>query len=104
MIDPFQLDKYMATESGIILLKNFFAHGIKGDYGFTHSVSTIVDKIKRMIEEEPRKKPLSDQQIAEQLENLGIHISRRTIRNYRDELNIPSSSKRKEQYLLNGLK
>ena len=96
--------KYMATETGIILLKNFFAHGINGDYGFTHSVSTIVDKIKRMIEEEPRQKPLSDQQIAEHLENLGIHISRRTIRNYRDELNIPSSSKRKEQYLLNGSK
>lgn len=96
--------KYMATDSGIIPLKSFFAHGIKGDYGFTHSVSTIVDKIKRMIDEEPRRKPLSDQQIAEQLENLGIHISRRTIRNYRDELNIPSSSKRKEQYLLQGLK
>jgi len=96
--------KYMATDMGIILLKNFFAHGIKGDYGFTHSVSTIVDKIKRIIEEEPRKKPFSDQYIAEQLKNLGIHISRRTIRNYRDELNIPSSSKRKEQYLLSGMK
>ncbi len=96
--------KYMATDSGIILLKNFFAHGIKGDYGFTHSVSTIVDKIKRMIDEEPKNKPFSDQHIAEQMENLGIHISRRTIRNYRDELNIPSSSKRKEQYLLSGSK
>ncbi len=97
-------NKYMATDSGIMLLKNFFSHGIKGDYGFTHSVSTIVDKIKRMIDEEPKSKPLSDQQIAEQLENLGIHISRRTIRNYRDELNIPSSSKRKEHYLLSGSK
>lgn len=97
-------NKYMATDMGIVPLKSFFAHGIKGDYGFTHSVSTIVDKIKRIIEEEPRKKPLSDQQIAEQLTNLGIHISRRTIRNYRDELNIPSSSKRKEQYLLSGMK
>jgi RNA polymerase sigma-54 factor len=97
-------NKYMATDMGIILLKSFFAHGIKGDYGFTHSVSTIVDKIKRIIDEEPRSKPMSDQQIAEQLTNLGIHISRRTIRNYRDELNIPSSSKRKEQYLLSGMK
>jgi RNA polymerase sigma-54 factor len=67
-----------------------------------HSVETIKDKIKKIIEEEPEKRPLSDQQIAEKLAALGIKISRRTIRNYRDEMNIPSSSKRKEQYKLKG--
>jgi RNA polymerase sigma-54 factor len=83
-------------------LKQFFSYGIRGEFGFMHSVETIKDKIKKIIEEEPKKRPLSDQQIAEKLAALGIKISRRTIRNYRDEMNMPSSSKRKEQYKLNG--
>ena len=95
-------NKFIATEHGLISLKQFFSYGIKGEFGFMHSVETIKDKIKKIIEEEPEKRPLSDQQIAEKLAALGIKISRRTIRNYRDEMNIPSSSKRKEQYKLNG--
>jgi RNA polymerase sigma-54 factor len=94
--------KFIATENGLISLKQFFSYGIKGEFGFMHSVETIKDKIKKIIEEEPKKRPLSDQQIAEKLAALGIKISRRTIRNYRDEMNMPSSSKRKEQYKLNG--
>jgi RNA polymerase sigma-54 factor len=92
--------KYMASEKGLISLKSFFSYGIKGEFGFKHSVETIRDKIKKIIEEEPKNSPLSDQQIAAKLSGLGIKISRRTIRNYRDEMNIPNSSKRKEEYKL----
>jgi RNA polymerase sigma-54 factor len=91
-------NKFMASEKGLISLKSFFSYGIKGEFGFKHSVETIRDKIKRIIEEEPRQNPLSDQDIAARLSGLGIKISRRTIRNYRDEMNIANSSKRKEQY------
>lgn len=93
--------KFIATEKGLISLKNFFSYGIKGEFGFKHSVETILDKIKRIIEEEPQNEPLSDQDIAEKLTSLGIKISRRTIRNYREDMNIPNSSKRKEEYKLN---
>lgn len=94
-------NKYMASERGLISLKSFFSYGIKGEFGFKHSVGTIRDKIKKTIEEEPKDKPLSDQDIVAKLSELGIKISRRTIRNYRDEMNIPNSSKRKEEYKLN---
>jgi len=93
-------NKFIATDKGLMSLKSFFSYGIKGEFGFKHSVETILDKIKKIIEEEPRNNPLSDQEIAEKLTSLGIKISRRTIRNYRDEMSIPSSSKRKEQYTL----
>lgn len=94
-------NKFMATEKGLISLKSFFSYGIKGEFGFKHSVETIRDKIKKIIEEENKNNPLSDQDIVARLSNLGIKISRRTIRNYRDEMNIPNSSQRKEEYKLN---
>jgi RNA polymerase sigma-54 factor len=94
-------NKFIATDKGLISLKKFFSYGIKGEFGFVHSVETIKDKIKKIIDEEPKNRPLSDQHIAAKLATLGINISRRTIRNYRDEMNIHSSSKRKEKYKLN---
>ena len=94
-------NKFIATEKGLISLKSFFSYGIKGEFGFKHSVETIRDKLKKIIEEEPKNSPLSDQDIAAKLSNLGIRISRRTIRNYRDEMNISNSSKRREEYKLN---
>ncbi|HLP46230.1 MAG TPA: RNA polymerase factor sigma-54, partial [Candidatus Kapabacteria bacterium] len=97
-------NKFIATEHGLISMKKFFSYGIKGDFGFTHSVETIKDKLKKLVDEEPKTQPLSDQQLAAKLATLGIRISRRTIRNYRDEMNISSSSKRKEQYKLNEKK
>jgi RNA polymerase sigma-54 factor len=93
-------NKFIASEKGIIKLKSFFSHGIKGEFGFVHSVETIKDKIKKIVEEESRGKPFSDQQISQKMQELGITISRRTIRNYRTEMNILSSSKRKQEYNL----
>jgi RNA polymerase sigma-54 factor len=97
-------NKFMATEAGLISMKSFFAYGIKGEFGFKHSVETIRDKIRKIIEAEPKDSPLSDQEIVGKLSNLGIKISRRTIRNYRDEMNILNSSKRREEYKLNEIK
>jgi len=95
-------NKFMASDRGLLSLRSFFSYGIKGEFGFRHSVETVKEKIQRIIEAEPRNHPLSDQLIAEQLNQLGIHISRRTIRNYREELNLPNSSKRREEYKLKG--
>lgn len=95
-------NKFMASDRGLISLRSFFSYGIKGEFGFKHSVETVKEKILRIIEAEPRDHPLSDQMIAEQLNRLGIRISRRTIRNYREEMNLSNSSKRREEYKLKG--
>ncbi|HDP94624.1 MAG TPA: RNA polymerase sigma-54 factor [Candidatus Aminicenantes bacterium] len=95
-------NKFMASDRGLISLRSFFSYGIKGEFGFKHSVETVREKIQRIIESEPHAHPLSDQLIAEQLNRLGIHISRRTVRNYREELNLSNSSKRREEYKLKG--
>lgn len=95
-------NKFIATDKGILSLKSFFSHGLKGEYGFIHSVDTVKDKLKNLIEEESRQKPFSDQNLALKLGELGIKISRRTIRNYRDEMNILNSSERREEYKLKG--
>ncbi|AST56642.1 RNA polymerase sigma-54 factor [Thermoanaerobacterium thermosaccharolyticum] len=55
----------------------------------------IKEMIKQLISDEDPKKTLSDQKIAEILVSQGITISRRTVAKYREEMNIPSSGKRK---------
>ncbi|MDQ1353175.1 MAG: polymerase factor sigma-54 [Acidobacteriota bacterium] len=94
-------NKFIATEHGLISMKKFFSYGIKGEFGFVHSVETIKDKLKKLVDDEPKNRPLSDQQLTGKMISLGIKISRRAIRNYRDEMGIDSSSKRKEQYRQN---
>jgi len=95
-------NKFMASEKGLISLKSFFSHGLKGEFGFSHSSETIKAKIESLIKEENKLKPLSDQEISNQLSKLGIKIARRTVSNYREELNLLSSSKRKQEYKLKG--
>ncbi|MBN2400308.1 MAG: RNA polymerase factor sigma-54 [Candidatus Aminicenantes bacterium] len=90
-------NKFMNSEKGLIPLKVFFSYGLKGDFGFSHSVSTIKDKIQELIKAEPPEKPLADDEIAAKLAGLGIRIARRTARNYREELKIPSSFVRKKE-------
>lgn len=52
-------------------------------------------KVKKMIEEEDTRKPLTDDQIAKLLSNEGVKLSRRTVAKYRDQMNIPGSRERK---------
>lgn len=87
--------KYMQCPNGIYELKFFFQSGVSSSYGEGVSSSSIQSMIKTMIEKENPKKPYSDQFITNELKKTGINISRRTVAKYRDELNIPSSSKRK---------
>ncbi|MCK4835811.1 MAG: RNA polymerase factor sigma-54 [Candidatus Aminicenantes bacterium] len=96
-------NKFIASEKGLLSLKSFFSYGIEGEFGFKHSVETIKDKLIKVISEESKNHPLSDQEISLKLKNLGIKISRRTIRNYRDEMNISNSSQRRTEYNLEGV-
>lgn len=87
--------KYMQCPNGIFELKFFFQSGVSSQGGEGVSSLSIQSMIRRLIDEEDPKKPLSDQFITDELIKNGINISRRTVAKYRDELNIPSSSKRK---------
>jgi RNA polymerase sigma-54 factor len=95
-------NKFMTSEKGIIPLKAFFSYGLKGDFGFSHAVGTIKDKIRELIAAEAPQKPLADDEIAARLASLGIRIARRTVRNYREEMNIPSSFVRKKENKMKG--
>lgn len=97
-------NKFMTSEKGIISMKDFFSYGLKGDFGFSHAVGTIKDKIHELITAEAPEKPLADDEIAAKLAGLGIRIARRTVRNYREEMNIPSSFVRKKENKIKGVK
>jgi RNA polymerase sigma-54 factor len=90
-------EKYVQTPIGTFALKSFFTSTIQTVSDEENTSSTQVKKkIETLIEKENKQKPLSDQEIVEQLKTEeGMVVSRRTIAKYRDQLGIPSSTKRK---------
>jgi len=89
-------NKYMHTPRGLFPLKFFFHSGIDREYGGDISSLTVKRKIRQLIQEEDSRKPLSDSELMRILNREGIHIARRTVAKYRDELGIPSSTERKQ--------
>jgi len=90
-------NKYVATPHGIFELKFFFNSGLSTDDGSQVGSESIKAAIKKIIESEDPKKPLSDEAIAKKLkEEIDVNIARRTVAKYRAALNIPSSSRRKK--------
>ncbi len=87
--------KYMQSPRGIFEIKFFFTSGVSGNSGEGIASESIKTFIREIVENEDPKSPLSDQIIVKMLEERGIDISRRTVAKYRDEMNLPSSSKRK---------
>ncbi|PRR84699.1 RNA polymerase sigma-54 factor [Clostridium luticellarii] len=89
-------DKYIYTSRGTIKIKNLFTTGILKGFGEENvSVLIIKNHIKKMIDDEDRKKPLSDQKICNLINERGMNISRRTVAKYREEMGIKSSKGRK---------
>ncbi|WKY45568.1 RNA polymerase factor sigma-54 [Eubacteriaceae bacterium ES2] len=87
--------KYIETPNGTLPLKFFFTRGFS-DGQEDLSSEVVKNWIKELISQEDKKKPLSDQKIAELLKAQKIDVARRTVAKYREALNIESSSKRKE--------
>jgi len=87
--------KYMQTPQGLFELKYFFSSGIRTDSGDTQSSKSVQSLIKKIIEEEDKSKPLSDQKIADLLKEQGLNIARRTVTKYREALGILTTSLRK---------
>lgn len=89
-------NKYMEMPYGIVALKKFFAGSVSKQNGEEDIIADKVKvKIKELIENENKAKPLSDQQLTNILNENGMKISRRTVMKYREQLGFASSSKRK---------
>ncbi|WP_392565022.1 RNA polymerase factor sigma-54 [Orbus wheelerorum] len=87
--------KYLQCPRGIFELKYFFSSHVNTESGGEASSTAIRALIKKWISQESCQKPLSDNKIANLLEEQGIIVARRTIAKYRELLSIPSSSQRK---------
>jgi RNA polymerase sigma-54 factor len=91
-------NKYMHTPQGVFEMKYFFHSGISSSYGESVSSVTIKQRIRKIIEAEDQRKPLSDSKIVSILQREGLELARRTIAKYREELKIPTSNQRKVLY------
>lgn len=87
--------KYAHTPQGVIELRRFFSEGMLNEEGEEVSTRIIKLRIKKMIEDEDSREPITDDQIAKILAKEGIKLSRRTVAKYRDQMNIPGSRERK---------
>lgn len=86
--------KYIHTPRGVFELKYFFSSHVGGE-GDSHASTAIRARIKKLIGEEPPRRPLSDAKLVELLASNGIVVARRTVAKYREAMGIPSSSERK---------
>jgi RNA polymerase sigma-54 factor len=86
--------KYVRTPRGTLPLRAFFASGIDTDGGGEASSTAIQAMIRRLVENENPRKPLSDAKLAELLKASGVPVARRTVAKYREAMNILSSHER----------
>jgi RNA polymerase sigma-54 factor len=88
--------KSIQTEFGVYPLKYFFSEGISTDSGEDVSNREVKFVLQSMVDEEDKKKPLSDDKLVKMLNKRGYNIARRTVAKYREQLQIPVARLRKE--------
>ncbi|MCD7948075.1 MAG: RNA polymerase factor sigma-54 [Oscillospiraceae bacterium] len=87
--------KYIVCSAGTVELKSFFTTGVQNSQGTALSNNFIKLQIRKFVDSEDRKHPLSDEHLREALRVIHIDVSRRTVAKYREAMGIPSSSKRR---------
>jgi RNA polymerase sigma-54 factor len=87
-------NKYMHTPQGVFELKYFFHNGISSAYGDSVSSVTIKQHIRKIVDDENPEKRLSDSKIVSLLQDEGLVLARRTVAKYREELKIPTATRR----------
>jgi RNA polymerase sigma-54 factor len=88
--------KYVSTPYGTKLIKEFFSESMKNDQGEDVSTKEIKKILESVIEDENKKKPLTDEKLAVILKEKGYPIARRTVAKYREQLDLPVARLRKE--------
>ena len=88
-------NKYVHTPQGVYELRFFFSEGVNGPEGGDLPLVLLKRKVKKLIEEEDARKPLTDDQLAAELQRQGIQVTRRTVAKYREDMQIPSTHQRR---------
>jgi RNA polymerase sigma-54 factor len=88
--------KYVQTPYGTFLLKTFFSESLSTDSGEEVSTREVKKILQDAIDDENKKKPLTDEKLSHLLNDKGYNIARRTVAKYREQLNIPVARLRKE--------
>jgi RNA polymerase sigma-54 factor len=88
-------NKYVHTPQGVFELRFFFSEGVNGPEGAGTPLLLLKRKVKKMIEEEDPRKPLTDDAITLLLQSQGINVTRRTVAKYREDMAIPSTHQRR---------
>ena len=88
--------KFVQTEFGTYRLKFFFSESLSTDSGEEVSTREVKKILSNLIEAEEKRKPLSDEQLTDMLQEKGYNIARRTVAKYREQLNLPVARLRKQ--------
>ena len=88
--------KYVQTQFGIILLKSLFSEAMQTDSGEEVSSYEIKNILQQCIDEEDKRRPLTDETLMDILNSKGYRIARRTVAKYREMLGIPVARLRKQ--------
>ena len=88
-------NKYVHTPQGVYELRYFFSESVQGPEGGGTSLLILKRRVKKLIEEEDPKHPLTDEQITRILQSQGIQVTRRTVAKYREDMKIPSTHQRR---------
>jgi RNA polymerase sigma-54 factor len=90
-------NKYAHTPQGVIELRFFFSEGSNGPEGADTPLLVLKRKVRKLIEDEDSRHPLTDDQLAAMLQAQGIQLTRRTVAKYREDMNIPSTHQRRRR-------
>ncbi len=88
-------NKYADTPHGVYELRYFFSEAVQGSSGADTPLLLLKRRVKKMIEEEDGRHPLTDDQITAKLQSEGIDVTRRTVAKYREDMKIPSTHQRR---------
>ena len=88
-------NKYVHTSQGVFELRYFFSESVQGARGGETSLLILKRRVKRLIETEDARHPLTDDRITAILREQGIDVTRRTVAKYREDMRIPSTHQRR---------
>jgi RNA polymerase sigma-54 factor len=86
----------MRCKYGVLPLRGFFTTGYELDDGKTVSKNVVMEAIRKIIENEDSKSPLSDSAISKKLKDMDFNVARRTVAKYRENMNILPSNLRRQ--------